>query len=152
HPAPPPQSLHHPPNYRGRVEASAAKTSLIDALNRGPRIVNYVGHGSVNLWSGNLFTNDDARGLTNADHLSLFVMMTCLNGYFQDAALDSLAEALLKAEHGGAVAVWTSSGMTGPVAQAVINQQLYKLLFGSAGLGGRAPRLEIGRASVRGRG
>jgi hypothetical protein len=132
---------------RGRVEAAAAKTSLIDALNRGPKIVNYVGHGSVNLWSGNLFTNDDARGLTNADHLSLFVMMTCLNGYFQDAALDSLAEALLKAEHGGAVAVWTSSGMTGPVAQAVINQQLYKLLFGSAGLDGRAPRL--GEAVVR---
>ena len=31
-------------------------------------------------------------------------MMTCLKGYFQDAALDSLGESLLKAE-GGAVAV-----------------------------------------------
>ena len=38
--------------------------------------------------------------------------MTCLNGYFQDPAMDSLAEALMKSEKGGAIAVWASSGMT----------------------------------------
>ena len=53
-------------------------------------------------------TNEEALGLRN-EHLSMFVMMTCLNGYFQDPVLDSLAESLLKAEHGGAVAVWASS-------------------------------------------
>ncbi len=50
--------------------------------------------------------------MINANHLSVFVMMTCLNGYFDDPALESLAESLLKAERGGAVAVWSSSGMT----------------------------------------
>ena len=131
---------------RGRVDAASAKTALIDAINRGQKIVNYMGHGSVNQWKGDLLTNDDARGLTN-DRLSLFVMMTCLNGYFQDAALDSLAEALLKAERGGAVAVWTSSGMTGPGEQAVMNQQLYKLLF--AGGAGKGQALRLGEAIIK---
>ena len=35
--------------------------------------------------------------------------MTCLNGYFIDVKLESIAEALLQAP-GGAVAVWASSG------------------------------------------
>ena len=56
-------------------------------------------------------------------------MMTCLNGYFHDAALDSLGERLIKAERDGAVAVWTSSGMTMPTDQALINQELYRLLL-----------------------
>lgn len=79
-------------------------------------------------------TASEAASLENEDHLALFVMMTCLNGYFQDAAFDSLAEALLKAEHGGAIAAWGSSGMTLPEGQSAMNEQFYRLLF-SAGAG-----------------
>jgi hypothetical protein len=132
---------------RGRVDAATAKAALIDAINRGQKIVNYLGHGSVNQWKGDLLTNDDARALTNGDRLPLFVMMTCLNGYFQDASQDSLAEALLKADRGGAVAVWASSGMTTPADQAVINQQLYVLLFGAGASPDQAPTL--GEAVMR---
>jgi hypothetical protein len=57
------------------------------------------------------------------------VMMTCLNGYFHDPALDSLGESLMKAERGGAVAVWASSGLTLPTDQALMNQELYRLIF-----------------------
>jgi hypothetical protein len=130
---------------RGRIDAETAKKQLIDAISRGQKLVNYLGHGSVNLWRGSLLTNDDARAMTNADHLSLFVMMTCLNGYFQDAALDSLGESLLKAERGGAVAVWASSGMTLPPEQALINQQLYRMLFGV----GNGKSLTLGEATMR---
>ena len=116
---------------RGQVGDVTAKSRLIDAITRGQKVVNYMGHGSVNLWSGSLLTNEDAGNLTNGERLPLFVMMTCLNGYFHDPALDSLAESLLKAENGGAVAVWTSTGMTLPADQLVLNEQLYQLLFGS---------------------
>ena len=64
----------------------------------------------------------------------MFVMMTCLNGYFHDAALDSLAESLIKAERGGAVAVWASSGMTSPGGQALMNQEFYLQLFRNRGV------------------
>jgi hypothetical protein len=87
----------------------------------------------VNLWRRNLLTNEDARELNNKGRLPVFVMMTCLNGYFNDPVLNSLGEALLKAEAGGAVAVWASSGMTLPDGQATMNQQIVRLLFQSQG-------------------
>jgi hypothetical protein len=114
---------------RGGMDIESARKQLFDALNHGQKIVNYFGHGNVNQWRGNLLTATDAAQLMNADHLSLFVMMTCLNGYFQEPVLDSLAESLLKSEQGGAIAVWASTGMTTPDEQAAINQQLYRLLF-----------------------
>ena len=93
-------------------------------------MINYAGHGSVNQWRENLLVNEDATQMNNVN-LSLFVMMTCLNGYFDDPALDSLSESLLKAERGGAVAVWASTGMTPPSEQAAMNQELYRQVFGN---------------------
>lgn len=122
-----PTNLRITPVNRGRLDPEMARRSLFDALYRRQFLVNYVGHGSVNQWRANLLTNDDALALGN-DHLPMFVMMTCLNGYFHDPALDSLGESLMKAERGGAVAVWASSGMTLPADQALLNQELYRLL------------------------
>ncbi|HKQ08912.1 MAG TPA: C25 family cysteine peptidase [Blastocatellia bacterium] len=118
---------------RGQMGTAQAKRALLDSLGRGQRVVNYQGHGSVDLWRDSLFTAADARGLTNGGRLPLFVAMTCLNGYFQDTATDSLAESLLKAERGGAIAVWASSGITQPAGQSQMNQQLYRLLFDENG-------------------
>jgi hypothetical protein len=131
--------------YRGRMDAASAKSQLLASLNRGPKIVNYSGHGNVDQWRG-LFTNDDADSLTNRDSLSLFLSITCLNGYFQDVALESLAESLLKAERGGAVAVWASSGLCEVVPQAALNQAMFKILLGGEGTG---EPLTLGEATLR---
>ena len=109
-------------------------------MNRGQRIVNYSGHGNLDMWRG-VFNAGDALQLTNQKHPAVFVMMNCLNGYFQDAASDSLGEALMKSD-GGAVAVWASSAMTYADAQAPMNAELYRQLFG-----GSRPRL--GDAAAR---
>ncbi len=111
------------------TDQAASRRELIDAINRGQKIVNYMGHGNTDQWRGNLLTSADAASLTNSDKLSLFVMMTCLNGYYHDTAIDSLAESLMKAERGGAIAVWASTGMTVPTGQIVLNQEAYRLLF-----------------------
>jgi hypothetical protein len=116
---------------RGDRDDNTAKSLLIEAVNRGQKVVNYAGHGSLNNWRGEILTNGDALSLTNADRLSLFVTMTCLNGYYQDPVADSLAESLMKAPRGGAVAVWASSGMTRPGGQMQINQELYRVMFGA---------------------
>lgn len=83
--------------------------------------------------AGNLLTNEDAAGFANQERLTLFVLMTCLNGYYQDPVLDSLAESLLKSE-GGAVAAWASSGMTLPTGQAAMNREIIKQLFSGGGV------------------
>src|SRR6185295_16897800 len=96
---------------RGVTDNATARSLLLAYLNQGQSVVNYLGHGSVDILRENLLTTDDASSLANGARLSLFVSMTCLNGYFQDAAIDSLGEAMLKAGDGGAVAAWASSGM-----------------------------------------
>jgi hypothetical protein len=113
----------------------AAGDTLLERLNWGPLLVNYIGHGSVEVWSDDLFSADDARALTNGPHLPFVIAMTCLNGLFHDLySAESLAEALLHAEEGGAVAVWASSGLTLPEGQAVMNQALVRFLFNGEGL------------------
>jgi hypothetical protein len=110
----------------------AMRGQVVDAINQGPMVVNYYGHGSVRVWtSAGLLDSNLAANLTNANRLSLFVMMTCLNGYANDAYLDSLSEAAMKAPNGGAVAVWASSGFTPPEPQFEMNTEFYRLLFGS---------------------
>jgi hypothetical protein len=126
---------------RGQMDAAVAKSQLLASLNRGPVLVNYTGHASVDLWRGNLLTADDAAQLSNGERLSVVVTMTCLNGYFHDAALDSLAEALLNTERGEAVAVWAPSGMTGPDNQVSMNQELYRGLFPEGAASAEPPRL-----------
>ena len=124
-----------PPNVRveridrGRMDPAEAKAMLLEILNRGPKLVNYIGHGTVDLWRGNLLTTADVLELTNGQNLPLYITMTCLNGYSIDPTLDSLAEALMKREQGGAVAVWASSGMTMPEGQGIMNREMYRQIF-----------------------
>ena len=108
------------------------RTQIVNAIDAGPAIVNYFGHGSVGVWTGaGLLNQDNAATLNNGNRVTLFVMMTCLNGYSHDAFIDSLAETLLRDPQGGAFAVWASSGATEPVGQAQMNTQLYQSLLGN---------------------
>jgi len=119
---------------RGVTDSAMARSLLLTYLNQGQGVINYLGHGSIDLWRDNLLTNDDASSLANGGRLSLFVSMTCMNGYFQDPLLDSLGEVMLKSRDGGAVASWVSSGMCDPGEQATLNREFYRLLFGGGGL------------------
>jgi peptidase C25-like protein/all-beta uncharacterized protein/Ig-like domain-containing protein len=128
-----PASLRVQEIFRSRNDNATTKSILIEAINRGSSIVNYTGHGSLSNWRDNMLTTSDARALTN-QKLAVFVIMNCLNGYFQDPANESLAEGLMRNEKAGAVAVWASSGMTFPSEQATMNQQLYRVMYGRTGL------------------
>jgi hypothetical protein len=136
------------------ADDSAMRSQIMDALDDGPLLVNYYGHGSVTVWTGEgLLDADGALALTNGNRLSVFMLMTCLNGYSHDAYIDSLGEALLKAPQGGAVAVWASAGFTESEPQFQMNQQLYGALFAGASprLGDaiRAAKLTVTDSDVR---
>ncbi len=117
--------------FRGQFSSDAqARAELLSGMNQGPLLVNFMGHGSLEVWRGDLLTTDDAENLINGLQLPLFVNMTCLNGFFQAPYADSMAEALLKAQGGGGIAIWASSGLTEPDKQTVMNKELIRLLFG----------------------
>ncbi len=118
-----------------------AKDAVIASINSGPLLVNYIGDGSVEVWEKSI-TSDDAPFLTNGFQLPLFINMTTMNGFFHDLYTESLAEALLKASSGGAIAVWASSGLTEPEGQVEMNKEFVRLLFNGEGL-------TIGEAAAR---
>jgi len=119
--------------YR-RLEPSDPQTraDIINKFNQGTALVNYSGHGNVDVWTGApIFSNSDALALTNGNKLPLVVVMDCLNGYFVAPNLDCIGESLLKAPNGGSVASFVSSGLTIPDGQHAMGQRLFQLLYGS---------------------
>jgi hypothetical protein len=85
--------------------------------------VDYQGHGAEQQWSFvDLFDSTDAAALTNGGRMPVYLLMDCLNGFFQDVYAESLAEAILLAPNGGGIAVWASSGFTDQAPQASMNQ------------------------------
>jgi len=123
-----------------QVDPQTAKQQILNAINSGQVLVNYLGHGSVEQWSfSDLLDNSDAAALNNGNRLPVFLMMNCLNGFFQDVYTQSLAESLILAPKGGAVAVWASSGFTDAPPQASMDQALVQLLQAN-------PRMSLGQA------
>jgi hypothetical protein len=118
--------------YRGNRASSVVRDEIINGINQGPQVVTFMGHGSVEVWTGeSIFSTSDTADLNNGHRLPLALMMTCLNGHYQNPFRESLAESLVRSETGGAIAVWTSSGMTPPSPQLAMSRVLFNHLFGT---------------------
>lgn len=104
---------------------------IVNSINLAkPLVVNWLGHGSTQVWTGDgLLRAQDAAALNNST-TGLFVMTTCLNGYFTDPQQQSLGEAVLLNPLGGAFGVIASSGLSQPAPQHAFNLALYQNLFG----------------------
>jgi hypothetical protein len=128
-----PASLTKQKVYRAQ-EPSDAQThaDIVNNINSGQALVVYSGHGNTNIWGGSIFSTDDAMALTNGNKLPFVVVMDCLNGFFTvpQPSGQSLAEALVKAPNGGAVASFASSGLTIPDGQHQMGQVMFDLLYG----------------------
>jgi hypothetical protein len=104
--------------------------ALISALNQGVGILNYVGHGSIEVWGDErVFESEDAAILINGGRLPIFTTFTCLNGYFNHPQVDALAETLLWAEDGGVVAAVAPSGRSLTMQQLPLADVFYEMLL-----------------------
>ncbi|MGA1826105.1 MAG: C25 family cysteine peptidase [bacterium] len=130
-----PLGLNEPfKGYLGDYRSSAGLNEDIKTkINEGSLMVNYSGHGSTQVWGmDSIFGNTDVTVLTNDRMLPFFVSMTCLTGYFtypEAWGFPCMAEALLRAEDGGAISAFMSVGMTDPVWQHILNTALFDALF-----------------------
>lgn len=110
----------------------AVRASVIQAINapgNSPLVVNWLGHGSTQVWTGDgLLRTQDVPALANSLP-ALFTMTTCLNGYFVDPTQVSLGEAVLTNSPSGAFAVVAATALNQPSTQISFNQQLYQGLF-----------------------
>lgn len=121
---------------------------LVSALNQGVGIINYVGHGSIEVWGDErVFETEDASILINGQRLPIFTTFTCLNGYFNHPEVDALAETLLWAKDGGVVAAVAPSGRSLTSQQLPLAEVFYQaLLTGEATTLGEA--LQIAKVAA----
>jgi uncharacterized repeat protein (TIGR01451 family) len=119
--------------FTGDVGVSAARDQIVAAINSGQLLVNYLGHGSEDQWSGsNIFDNATATALTNGTQLPVFLIMDCLNGYFQDVYDQPLAVTLMLAPNGGGVAVLASTGLNQAAPQTTLDKLVVQNLLSPA--------------------
>jgi uncharacterized repeat protein (TIGR01451 family) len=108
--------------FASTMSIPTAQQDIINSINAGQLLVNYAGHGSEDQWSGdNLFNNTTANALTNGSSLPVFLIMDCLNGFFQDVYEQPLAVTLMLAPNGGGVAVLASSGLNQAAPQTALD-------------------------------
>lgn len=107
-----------------------ANASVLKTFNEGVSMVNYVGHGSLDVWGAEkaLQSADLAKMTSNGGRLPLLVTMTCLTGFFHHPTADSLGEVLLHPDKGIVAAlVPTSESVTSqqePLADAFYRELL----------------------------
>jgi hypothetical protein len=80
-------------------DPGATPTMVMEALNAGRGIVNYVGHGTATSWSTSGFSNAHVNALANDNMLPFIFSVAPLNGQFEGATC--FGEAWLRATHDG---------------------------------------------------
>ena len=118
------------PGGFGRVKPKAA-TALIDALNQGTLIVNYVGHGSPVQWAheGVFAMSRDLDRINNPGRLAFLIAATCDFGKFDDPRETSFNEALIWKEESGTIAALASTRLVYSTQNAAFNKLFYRKLF-----------------------
>jgi uncharacterized repeat protein (TIGR01451 family) len=124
-------------------DPSVATQQIVAAINNGTGLIDYSGHGAEDQWSfSDIFDDSTIPTLTNGDRQPVFLLMDCLNGFFEDVYGTSLAEDLIFSPNGGAVAVWASSGFTQEPPQATMNQALMSAMSAN-------PSISLGQAMLK---
>ncbi len=131
--------------YQNESLAVADLTAdLTAAINAGALIVNYSGHGSLNIWGNEQIVDNrggvyrsDVSSLANSGKYPFVVNMSCLTGYFiypaggsyAGSGWLSLAEGFMLPATGGAVAALMPTAMTETDGQQVLSNALYEGIF-----------------------
>ena len=117
------------PTFDERIRSPIARR-VIDGINDGASIVNYIGHGGGGVWSSSrmLDFEDPEQNLTNISRLPLIISMTCYTGSF-DSDKNSLAEELLRSENGGAIAVIGATSIGLLQGDYLLNLEIFNVIF-----------------------
>jgi len=117
------------------TSGSATRAAIVNAINTGQLMVNYVGHGSIQFWASEQFMNFAAIGqMTNAAKLPFVTPMTCFEGYYHtpsSATTDysAIAETIVRKSGGGAIASFSPTGEGLASGHDVMNKALYQAIF-----------------------
>lgn len=114
----------------GRRKPEASK-ALVDYINRGCAIVNWIGHGNPAVWAHERVfeIGYTIQNLKNKDRLPFIVAATCDFGRFDNPKSQSSTEVLLTLKNGGAIGVLSSARLVYSSDNAAFNYKFFDELF-----------------------
>jgi len=124
--------------YLDQYPIGAARSLLFGGMNQGTGWVNYLGHGGDDRFSSQgLLTVDDMGALSSIGRLPVISALTCAANRFEVPGYAPLGARLVLDADGGAIAVWSPTGLSlnGPAVD--LNRSLFTEVFqqGAATLG-----------------
>ena len=103
---------------------------IINSANRGTLIMNYVGHGSPELWAHErVFVKSSTIPLMKNDKYFFLTAATCDFGYYDIPGLQSSTEVLITKESSGSIGVFTSARPVYSFENAELNEAFYSSLL-----------------------
>ena len=116
--------------YLSERSIDEARRLVLNGINSGALLMNYIGHAGVDrLAQEGLLLTSDVTSMTNQERLPVVTAMTCAVGQFAIPGYDSLSEALLLKAGGGAVAVWSPTGLSINSEAVMLNEMFFKSTF-----------------------
>ncbi len=117
-------------------EKPAVNDAIVNAVNNGALIVNYVGHGNPELWAHeSIFRrSSDLPRLHNADRLPLFFAASCDISLFDDPERQSMGEDLFLASNDGAIGVVSANRIVYSQDNADFNREVFGVLLDNTDL------------------
>lgn len=114
----------------GRRKPEASK-ALVDFINRGVAIVNWIGHGNPYVWAHERVfeIGYTIQNLRNINRLPFIIAATCDFGRFDNPKSQSSTEVLLTLKNAGSVGVLSSTRLVYSSDNAAFNYKFFSELF-----------------------
>lgn len=107
--------------------------AIINAINQGTLILNYIGHGNPDVWAHeNVFERTSTIPSLKNDKLFFLTAATCDFGKYDDPTVQSSTEELLLAENRGMIGGFSAARVVYSHANEAINLELYSHLLSSS--------------------
>lgn len=122
----------------------AAREAILEGINSGKLLVNYIGHAAASQWSSaeviggapvyGVLNVNDISSLNNLNKYPVMLSMTCWDGYYvypnpTSGFYEAMAEVFTKAADKGAVAAWSPTGMGVARGHEYLNQGFFNAIF-----------------------
>ncbi len=115
----------------GDLDTATARSQISTEWYVGASWVNFQGHGGIDRFaSEGMVMSTDVPGFGNGDRLPIVASLTCVVGNFSWPSLTTLGEQLVMEPTGGAIGLWSPSGLSYSHPAHVMNQKLLNAAFG----------------------
>ncbi|MEJ2655383.1 MAG: undecaprenyl-diphosphate phosphatase, partial [Acidihalobacter sp.] len=127
--------------YVEGLGVSTARARLMDAIDQGAALTDFIGHSGLTVWTfSGLFNSRDVAALTNAGRPTVVTQWGCWNTYHVEPSYDGLGQRFLLEPDRGAAAVLGSATWTLAESDDALGRLIMPLLT--------EPGMPIGTAVV----